>query len=110
MTSPEIYSSTIPLYAVLVSLIAAPLIMLSSRHAILREFWTLAASIVKFSLVFMLLPGALAGRIAAFTFWEISPGISLALKADQFGVFFALIASGLWILTSLYSIGYVRGL
>jgi len=94
----------------MVSLIAVPLIMLSSRHANLREFWTLAASIVKFSLVFLLLPGALAGRIAGFTFWEISPGIALALKADQFGVFFALIASGLWILTSIYSIGYVRGL
>ncbi|MFA5800590.1 MAG: proton-conducting transporter membrane subunit, partial [Candidatus Peribacteraceae bacterium] len=94
----------------MISLIAAPLIMLSSRHANLREFWTLAASIVKFSLVFLLLPGALAGRIAGFTFWEISPGIALALKADQFGVFFALIASGLWILTSIYSIGYVRGL
>ncbi|MDP3098241.1 MAG: monovalent cation/H+ antiporter subunit D family protein [Syntrophales bacterium] len=110
MTHPEIYRSFIPFYAVMVSLIAAPLIMLSSRHANLREFWTLAASIVKFSLVFLLLPGALAGRIAGFTFWEISPGIALALKADQFGVFFALIASGLWILTSIYSIGYVRGL
>ena len=110
MTYPEIYRSFIPFYAVMISLIAAPLIMLSSRHANLREFWTLAASIVKFSLVFLLLPGALAGRIAGFTFWEISPGIALALKADQFGVFFALIASGLWILTSIYSIGYVRGL
>jgi multicomponent Na+:H+ antiporter subunit D len=104
------YSSALPFYAGMVSLIAMPLILLSSRHATLREFWTLAASIVKFSLVFLLLPGALAGRIAGFTFWEISPGIALALKADQFGVFFALIASGLWILTSIYSIGYVRGL
>ncbi|MFH2121020.1 MAG: monovalent cation/H+ antiporter subunit D family protein [Pseudomonadota bacterium] len=110
MTYPEIYRSFIPFYAVMVSLIAALLIMLSSRHANLREFWTLAASIVKFSLVFLLLPGALAGRIAEYTFWEISPGIALALKADQFGIFFALIASGLWILTSIYSIGYVRGL
>jgi len=110
MASPEIYNSTIPFYAVMVSMIAMPLILLSSRHANLREFWTLAASIIKFSLVFLLLPGALAGRIAGFTFWEISPGIALALKADQFGVFFALIASGLWILTSVYSIGYVRGL
>jgi multicomponent Na+:H+ antiporter subunit D len=110
MTSPEMYSSPMPFFAVMVSMIAMPLILLSSRHAILREFWTLAASILKFSLVILLLPGALAGRIAGFTLWEISPGISLALKADPFGVFFALIASGLWILTSMYSVGYVRGL
>ena len=110
MTDPEIYRSLIPFYAVMVSLVAVPLILMSSRQANLREFWTLAASIVKFAVVFLLLPGALAGRIAEFTFWEISPGITLSLKADTLGVFFALIASGLWILTSLYSIGYVRGL
>ncbi|MDO9586180.1 MAG: monovalent cation/H+ antiporter subunit D family protein [Syntrophales bacterium] len=106
----EIYSSVIPFYAVMVSLAAAPLIVMSSRHANLREFWTVAASIIKFILVFLLLPGVLTGRIAEFTFWELSPGIALSLKADPFGVFFALIASGLWILTSIYSIGYVRGL
>ncbi|OGP50129.1 MAG: cation:proton antiporter [Deltaproteobacteria bacterium RBG_13_43_22] len=110
MTTPEIYRSFIPFYAVMVSLTAVPLILLSFRHANLREFWTLAASIIKFALVFLLLPGALAGRIAEFTFWEISPGIALTLKTDAFGVFFALIASGLWMLTSIYSIGYVRGL
>jgi len=110
MTSPELYASTIPLLAVTVSLVALPLILLSSRHADLREFWTLAASVAKFGLVLLLLPGALAGRVAAFTFWEIAPGIRLALQADALGVFFALIASGLWILTSVYSIGYVRGL
>lgn len=110
MTAVETYSSVLPFYAVMVSLAAAPLIVLSSRRANLREFWTVAASVIKFALVFLLLPGVLAGRIAEFTLWEISPGISLALKADPFGVFFALIASGLWILTSVYSIGYVRGL
>lgn len=110
MTAPEIYRSFIPFYAVIVSLTAVPLILLNSRQANLREFWTLAASIIKFILVFLLLPGALNGRIAECLLWEISPGISLALKADGFGVFFALIASSLWIITSIYSFGYVRGL
>jgi len=110
MTDPEIYRSLLPLYPIMASLIAALLIALSARHVWLREFWTLAASIAKFSFILLLLPGVLAGKVAGFTFWEISPGIALALKADSFGVFFALIASGLWILTSIYSIGYVRGL
>jgi multicomponent Na+:H+ antiporter subunit D len=110
MTAPEMYISPIPFYAMMVSLAAVPLILISARRPDLREFWTLAASIIKFALVLLLLPGALAGQSAQFTLWEISPGIALALKADTLGVFFALIASGLWILTSLYSIGYVRGL
>jgi len=106
----EIYRSTVPLLAVLVSLAAVPLIILSSRKPNLREFWTIAASIAKFGLVLSLLPGALQGRVASIRLFEIVPNVQLALKADAFGVFFALIASGLWIFTSFYSIGYVRGL
>lgn len=110
MNVAEVYSSSIPFYAVLVSLIAVPLILLSSRFPNLREFWTIAASFLKFALVFTLLPDALHDRVAECRILEITPGIDLALKADAFGVFFALIASGLWIFTSFYSIGYVRGL
>lgn len=103
------YISHIPLYAVLVSMAAAPLILLSSSKPNLRETWTIAAAGIKFLLVLSLLPGALEGRSAVLHLLEIAPGIDLALKADPFGVFFALIASGLWIFTSFYSIGYVRG-
>jgi len=110
MNVAEVYSSSIPFYAVFVSLIAVPLILLSSRFPNLREFWTIAASFLKFALVFTLLPDALHDRVAECRILEITPGIDLALKTDAFGVFFALIASGLWIFTSFYSIGYVRGL
>ncbi|MCK5059392.1 MAG: monovalent cation/H+ antiporter subunit D family protein [Candidatus Aminicenantes bacterium] len=106
---PEIYTSIIPLLAVLVSLVAVPLILLSSKFKNLRESWTITAALIKFGLVLSLLPGALAGRTAECNLFDIFPGIKLALRADPFGVFFALIASGLWIFTSFYSIGYVRG-
>lgn len=106
----EIVHSYIPLYAVLVSLAALPLILLSRNSPNVREGWTILASVAKFLLVFSLLPDALAGRIAETRLLELSPGINLALKADPFGVYFALIASGLWFFTSFYSIGYVRGL
>jgi multicomponent Na+:H+ antiporter subunit D len=109
MTTPEIYTSFVPLWAVLVSLLAVPLILLSSKFRNLREFWTIAASFIKFGLVLTLLPGALAGKTAEISLVEIFPGIEMMLRADPFGVFFALIASGLWIFTSFYSIGYVRG-
>ncbi|MCK4835429.1 MAG: monovalent cation/H+ antiporter subunit D family protein, partial [Candidatus Aminicenantes bacterium] len=104
------YQSYVPLFAVLVSLLAVPLILFSSKKRNVREFWTIAASFIKFGLVLSLIPGALANRAAEIKLFELSPGIKLALRADSFGVFFALIASGLWIFTSFYSIGYVRGL
>lgn len=103
------YRSIIPLFAVGISLAVVPLIILSDKLPNLREFWTILASIIKFLLVLSLLPGSLEGKIVSYSIIEISPNIELELKADQFGVFFALIASGLWILTSIYSIGYVRG-
>jgi multicomponent Na+:H+ antiporter subunit D len=36
------------------------------------------------------------------------PGLSLALQAEPLGVLFALLASFLWLVTAVYSIGYVR--
>ncbi len=109
MTNLETYTSIVPFLAVMVSMAAVPFIIWSGRFPNLRESWTILAAIIKFVLVMSLLPGAVAGKVATFNIVEISPGIDLALKADQLGVFFALIASGLWIFTSFYSIGYVRG-
>jgi multicomponent Na+:H+ antiporter subunit D len=106
----EIYLSNIPFYAVAVSLLAVPFILVSGRWPNVREGWTIAASLVKCALVLALVPDALANRAAYIELVEISPNITLALKADPLGVFFALIASGLWVFTSFYSIGYVRGL
>ncbi|MEX0607848.1 MAG: monovalent cation/H+ antiporter subunit D family protein [Balneolaceae bacterium] len=101
--------SYIPLFAVLVSLAAVPFILLSGKKPNLREFWTVLAGVVKFLLVLSLLPGALEGKVVELTLFEIAPNLPLKLSVDTFGVFFALIASGLWIFTSFYSIGYMRG-
>ncbi len=103
------YDSFVPAVAVLVSLVATGLIVLSGRWPNLREGWTLLAGVVKFGCVVSLLPDALAGRAATFTVQESVPGVDLSLRADPLGVFFALIASTLWIVTSIYSIGYMRG-
>lgn len=107
---PEIiYTTPLPFLAIIVSLMAVPLILLSRHRPNLREAWTLIAAVVKFGLILYLLPAVLEGRIAEFTIIEIAQGIDLHLRVDSMGIFFALVASSLWILTSFYSIGYVRG-
>lgn len=105
------YTSSVPFLAVLVSLAAVPLIYASTNRPNMREFWTLAAAFIKFPLVLSLLPGVMAGEVAEFTIVQISasPDIALKLRADAVGMLFAVVASGLWILTSFYSIGYMRG-
>jgi multicomponent Na+:H+ antiporter subunit D len=99
-----------PLVAVLVSLLAAVPIMLSDKQPNLREFWTLMAAVVKVAIVVSMLPGVLAGGGYVFTLAEVVPGVPIEFRVDAFGIFFALIASFLWLLTSIYSIGYMRAL
>ena len=41
--------------------------------------------------------------------WEVTPGLELAFRIEPLGMLFALIASTLWIINSIYSIGYMRG-
>lgn len=41
--------------------------------------------------------------------YEWLPGLVLLLKVDSLGLIFALLASTLWIINSIYSIGYMRG-
>lgn len=105
----EITSIT-PLLASLASLAAVPLIIASRNHPNLRETWTFIAGIVKLSLVLSMLEPVLAGKTINYTMFEILPGIAFAFKVDAAGMLFALVSSVLWIFTSAYSIGYMRGL
>lgn len=103
-------SSPVPALAVLVSALAAALILALDRRPNLREACTFAAALVKLALVLFMVPAALAGTPLETKLLELLPGVSLALRADAFGVVFALLASSLWLLTSIYSVGYMRGL
>ncbi|MBL0714697.1 MAG: monovalent cation/H+ antiporter subunit D family protein [Desulfosarcina sp.] len=98
-----------PLAAVLVSLLAAPFIF-GSRSPNVREGWTFLAALIKFALVASMLPAVLAGQEIVCTVVQVLPGLSIAFRVDAFGMLFAIVASFLWIITSAYSIGYMRGL
>lgn len=106
----EMVTSLKPLLAILVSLGAAMLILLSGKRPNLRETWTILAAGSKFLISLSMAPSILNGKVLEYTVVTLSPGISLHLRVDAFGLFFGLLASGLWIATSIYSIGYMRGL
>ena len=99
-----------PLAAVVVSFVAAGLILVSGRRPNLREAWTILASVTMFGLVASMVPAALDGDILVTNLGTIVPGVDFLLRADPLGVLFASLASLLWIVTSFYSIGYMRGL
>lgn len=104
------FTSYLPLAVVLVPLVACALILVSSRTPRIREGWTILASVVMFGLNLSMLPSVGGGSYPTLTLFDISPGVALGLKADPLGMLFALSASFLWIVTSFFSIGYVRGL
>ena len=100
-----------PLFAILCPAIAAPLILLSRKHPNVREGWTMVASIAMFSLVLSMAPTVLKeGPIECIFFKTLFEGVYFGLKVDAFGLIFALTSSSLWILVSMYSIGYMRAL
>ncbi len=105
----ETITSIKPLLAVLVSLLITP-ILVSSRGPNVRETWTFVAAGLKFLLVVSMLPAVLGGAEIVYTVAEVIPGAAIKFRVDALGMLFALVASSLWIVTSVYSIGYMRGL
>jgi len=49
------------------------------------------------------------GQGAELVLGQAAPGLTFAFKLEPLGALFALVASGLWIVNSFYSIGYMRG-
>ena len=98
-----------PLLAVLVSLSVTPLLVIS-RTPNIREAWTFVAAIAKFLIVISMLPAILKGTEIIYTVAEVIPGVAIKFRVDALGLLFALVSSSLWIVTSAYSIGYMRGL
>lgn len=100
-----------PLLAISVSLIASGLIYLLGEHikANSREAITFVAAGLKIILVYSLIPAALAGKTIRLDLFKIVEGINFSLNVDAAGMVFACVASTLWLLTSIYSVGYMRG-
>ncbi len=106
----ENVSSLRPLAAVLVSAVAIVPILASRGRPNIRETWTLLAAAAKLGIVASMVPGVLDGRTYVTDLGTLVPGVEFALRADAMGILFGLLASLLWLVTSFYSIGYMRGL
>jgi multicomponent Na+:H+ antiporter subunit D len=109
METTAIQSMT-PLWAVVVAVVAAAGIFLSRDRPNPREGCSLLAAGIQFLLVFSMLPAVLSGHTLHYTLFEFLPQVALAFRVDALGLFLALTASFLWLLTTIFSIGYMRAL
>jgi multicomponent Na+:H+ antiporter subunit D len=95
--------------ALALPLLASALTGLCARWPNVREAFTLLCGAALFSVVASLVPRVLEGARPSAVLFEVFTGLPLAFEIEPLGMLFALVASGLWIVTSCYSIGYMRG-
>lgn len=91
----------------LIPLVGAVLIAAASDQPNLREGVTIGTSVILFLQVLYLLDNSDIPAVAVLA--TPFPGLPLSLTTEPLGLLFATVASGLWIITSIYSIGYMRG-
>lgn len=96
------------LLAAVTPFIAALIIPLCHNRPNLRETVTLASAGSLCMTVFGLLAPVLAGARPELHVIDVVPGLTLAFKVEPLGMLFALVASSLWVVNSIYSIGYMR--
>ncbi|MGA2627970.1 MAG: Na(+)/H(+) antiporter subunit D [Candidatus Bathyarchaeia archaeon] len=90
----------------------APIIVALRKQPNARESASLIVSIGTFLCAVFNLPQVFNGQTVAVTLAVMSshPDLQLTLWADGLGLMFASLASFLWIITTVYSTGYMRGL
>ena len=101
--------STTILVCVALPLVGMVLVIALHRWPNLREAASLLTAATLFALVVRLLPLVRAGERPEARVIEVMAGLWMAFKVEPLGMVFALVASGLWIVTTAYSIGYMRG-
>lgn len=96
--------------AILLPLLGAVFIAALRNQPNLREATTLITSVVLFANVCWLVASVANGAtLRATNILPMPvPGLFLSFELEPLGAMFAAIASGLWIINSLYSIGYMR--
>jgi formate hydrogenlyase subunit 3/multisubunit Na+/H+ antiporter MnhD subunit len=99
-----------PVWAVICPAIVALLILVSGKRPNLRESWTLLGSAALCYIVLSMTPVVLDHGPIQFSWFNLFPNIEFAFRVDALGLIFATTSSCLWILVSIYSIGYMRSL
>ena len=97
------------LWAISIPLLGSMGILITHKIPNIRETVTLTTAVILFLVVSTLVPTVMAGERPSLTLLELLPGLNINFTVEPLGMLFGLVASGLWIINSIYSIGYMRG-
>lgn len=90
------------------ALAVLPIVVIGERPN-RREAATFVASLLLLILVGHLYRATKAGNYIITSGPEILPGLTLQFEVEPLGLLFSIVASFLWLMTSIYSVGYMRG-
>ena len=96
------------LLAVMLPFAGAAGVMISGRWPNLREAVTLLTAASVCLVVLRIYSRFLDGALLAVDIAEPMPGLTIRFEVEPLGMLFALVASILWLITSIYAIGYMR--
>lgn len=103
-------SSVLPLLAMIIPAIAAAfIVVIGDRNEKVRDLIALLAAIASFGVVLTIGIQVMSGPPIHFDLGiiEVGQGLSLTLAPDPLGVFFALVASVLWVAAMAHSLAYM---
>jgi hypothetical protein len=84
-------------------------IVAAHRYANLREAVSIVTALILIYLVVQLYGLTSAGVVVAVASAPLFAGLRLAFAIEPLGMLFSLVASILWLVTTIYAIGYMRG-
>ncbi len=101
-------AETLLLAILLLPLVGAVGIIATRRNPDVREGVTLVTASLIAILVLVMACRFMDGEVFALTVIEPLPGVAIAFEVEALGMLFALVAGLLWVVTSIYAIGYMR--
>lgn len=100
---------SLPLLTLASSLLPGLIIFwLPEERRQLRTTLNLAGALIKLALIAFMLWRVAAGEEFIFRH-QVMPGLDLVLRADSLALLFVTLSAALWLLTTLYAIGYLEG-
>ncbi|XAT62252.1 monovalent cation/H+ antiporter subunit D family protein [Rhodobacteraceae bacterium Araon29] len=101
-------TSTAILLSMILPAVAVVLNLVLRHRDNLRDGLTFVIAAATFAVVLVILYNVGSQTTAPLVLFEVLPGLDLAFNVEPLGLMFALLASGLWMVTHIYAIGYMR--
>ncbi|HEB93248.1 MAG TPA: monovalent cation/H+ antiporter subunit D family protein [Gammaproteobacteria bacterium] len=103
------WDSALPLFVLASSLLPGLVIFfLPEERVAIRTTLNLAGAVLKLALVGVMIWGVFHGSHYE-TRLPLLPGLDLLLRADSLSMLFVVLSSVLWLVTTVYAVGYLEG-